>query len=75
MDEVYVSLHYANVFIEDNIYGIKVIPLTTLLVMKIGVSDAKLIQNFAMAIAFPSFFFSTFLSLNIHEFANDIIFI
>ena len=41
VDEVYVSLHYANVFIEDIIYGIKVIPLTTLLVMKIDVSDAK----------------------------------
>ena len=39
--EVCVILHHANVFIEDNIYGIKVVPLTTLLVMKIGVSDTR----------------------------------
>ena len=33
-------LHYANVFIvKDNLYGIKVVPQTTLAAMKIGFND------------------------------------
>ena len=33
-------LHHANVFIvKDNIYGVKVVPLTTLAAMKIGFRD------------------------------------
>ena len=39
--ENYVMLHNADVFIvEDNLYGIKVVPLTTLAAMKIGFRDA-----------------------------------
>ena len=43
LNTLYVILHHANVFIEDNIYGIKVVPLTTLLIMKTGTSDARYI--------------------------------
>ena len=75
-------LHHANVFIvKDNLYGIKVVPLTTLAAMKICFRD--IIMDIithpkpcnAMAIVFPrlSSIFDFFF-VNIHEYVNEIVF-
>ena len=59
-------------------YGIKVIPLNTLAAMRIGPRDARKIlqptQNLAIATVFPCFSSSFDNFINIHEYANKIIF-
>ena len=73
-------LHHANVFIvEDNLYDIKVVPLTTLAAMKIGFRDAIMDiithPKPCNSSSFSSFILDFRHFFDIHEYANEIVFI